>query len=62
MEKHYESIQNMVSFKFIPCIILVLCNQIHSPSIGDVVADYFELDPDNVDNPEVSQIAGVPSG
>ena len=52
----------MVSFKFIPCIILVLCNQIHSPSIGDVVADYFELDPDNVDNPEVSQIAGVPSG
>ena len=27
-----------------------------------LVADYLELDPDNVDNPEDSQIAGAPSG
>ena len=30
--------------------------------IGVLVADYLELDPDNVDNPEDSQIAGAPSG
>ena len=30
--------------------------------IGSVVADYFESDPDNVDNSEVSQIIGAPSG
>ena len=29
--------------------------------IGSVVADYFESDPDNVDNPEASQIVGAPS-
>ena len=30
--------------------------------IGCVVADYLELDADNVDNPEISQISGAPSG
>ena len=30
--------------------------------IGVLVADYLELDPDNVDNPEVSLIAGASSG
>ena len=30
--------------------------------IGGVVADYLELNPNNVDNPEVSQIAGASSG
>ena len=30
--------------------------------IGGVVADYLELDLDNVDNPELSQIAGASSG
>ena len=30
--------------------------------IGVLVADYLELDPDNVDNPEDSQIVGAPSG
>ena len=30
-------------------------------SIGGVVADYWELALDNVDNPEVSRITGAPS-
>ena len=31
-------------------------------SISGVVADHLELDPDNVDNSEVSQIVGAPRG
>ena len=29
--------------------------------IGGIVADYLQLDPNNIDQPNVSQVSGVPS-
>jgi len=30
--------------------------------IGGIVAEYLQLDPDNINEPNVSQVAGAPSG